>query len=152
MAKNGNIHPSRIFKSPNELEIAWGMYKENLKKEAEDWFKVSYVGKEAQRMEDPYKLPYTMEGFEVYCYNNFGSVEQYFKNKDGYYADFVPICNQIKKEIRSNQITGGLLGMYNPSITQRLNGLTEKSHTDVTTNGKDLKTPIININLPKESD
>ena len=32
----------------------------------------------------------------------------------------------IKKEIRENQITGGMLGIYNPSITQRLNNLVEK--------------------------
>jgi hypothetical protein len=29
-----------------------------------------------------------------------------------------------------------MVGQFNPSITQRLNGLTEK--TDVTTNGKDI--------------
>lgn len=121
------MHPSRIFKAPEELEIVWTSYKESLKQEAFEWTKVQYVGKEGERKEDPMKLPYTMEGFEVYCYNNYGCVNQYFDNKDGYYDDFVTICSHIKKEIRSNQITGGLLGVYNPSITQRLNGLSEKS-------------------------
>ena len=130
MAKNGNIHPRRIFKSPDELELAWTLYKENLKEEASEWFRVQYVGKESQRMEDVYKLPYTMDGFEVFCYKNYGEVEQYFRNKDGYYTDFVTICSHIKKEIRSNQITGGLLGVYNSSITQRLNGLTDKIQTE----------------------
>ena len=32
----------------------------------------------------------------------------------------------LKEEIRENQILGGLLGFFNPSITQRLNGLVEK--------------------------
>jgi len=54
-----------------------------------------YVGKEGQRMTDAMKLPYTMDGFEVFCYNNYGCVEQYFKNKDGYYTEFVPICSHI---------------------------------------------------------
>lgn len=125
------MHPTRIFKTPDELEQAWALYKESLNAEALEWVKVSYVGKESQRMEDPFKLPYTMEGFEVFCYKNFGTVEQYFKNKDDYYDDFVPICSYIKKEIRSNQITGGLLGVYNPSITQRLNGLVEKQETEI---------------------
>ena len=80
-------------------------------------------------MTDEMKLPYTMDGFEVFCYNNYGTVEQYFKNKDGYYTDFVPICSHIKKEIRENQITGGMLGIYNPSITQRLNNLAENTKT-----------------------
>lgn len=121
------MHPTRIFKSPDELEHAWTLYKESLREEALDWVKVQYVGKDGDRVTDPLKLPYTMEGFEVFCYKNFGTVEQYFKNKDEYYTDFVPICSHIKKEIRSNQITGGLLGVYNPSITQRLNSLVDKS-------------------------
>ena len=121
------MHPTRIFKSPEELEHAWTLYKESLREEALEWVKVQYVGKDGDRVTDPLKLPYTMEGFEVFCYKNFGTVEQYFKNKDEYYTDFVPICSHIKKEIRSNQITGGLLGVYNPSITQRLNSLVDKS-------------------------
>lgn len=138
-------HPTRIFKSPDELEIVWKEYKDNLKEEALEWVKIQYVGKEAQRMEDPYKMPYTMDGFEVFCYNNYGCVEQYFKNQDGYYEDFIPICSHIKKEIRSNQITGGLLGVYNPSITQRLNGL--KEQTDVTSYGEKInQTPIFGDN------
>lgn len=125
------MHPTRIFKTPEELENAWNLYKESLKQEALEWVKIQYVGKEGQRMEDPLKLPYTMDGFEVYCYKNFGTVEQYFKNKDNYYNDFVPICSHIKKEIRTNQITGGMLGIYNSSITQRLNNLVEKNETTV---------------------
>ena len=120
------MHPTRIFKSPHELELAWKAYKDHLIEESSKWLKIQYVGKEGQRMTDKMKLPYTMDGFEVFCYNNYGTVEQYFKNKDGYYTDFVPICSHIKKEIRENQITGGMLGIYNPSITQRLNNLVEK--------------------------
>jgi hypothetical protein len=68
-----------------------------------------------------------MEGFEVYCFDNHGTVCHYFDNKEGYYEDFGTICSRIKKEIRDQQITGGMLGQFNPSITQRLNGLTEKT-------------------------
>jgi len=126
------MHPTRIFKTPDELEHAWKLYKEDLLVQATDWLKIQYVGKEGQRMTDAMKLPYTMDGFEVFCYNNYGCVEQYFKNKDGYYTEFVPICSHIKKEIRSNQITGGLLGVYNPSITQRLNSLQDNTKTELT--------------------
>lgn len=120
------MHPTRIFRTPDELELAWKAYKSNLIDEAAKWLKVQYVGKEGQRMTDELKLPYVMEGFEVFCYNNYGCVEQYFRNKDRLYNDFVAICSHIKKEIKENQITGGLLGVYNPSITQRLNNLVEK--------------------------
>jgi hypothetical protein len=143
-------HPTRIFKTPQELEFAWQSYKDHLKVEALEWVKISYVGKEAQRMEDAFKLPYTMDGFEVFCYKNYGTVEQYFKNKDAYYDDFVPICSYIKKEIRSNQITGGLLGMYNPSITQRLNNL--KEETDITSGGDKIQSNDIKIEIIKPKD
>jgi len=126
------MHPTRIFKTPDELEHAWKLYKEDLLIQAADWLKIQYVGKEGQRMTDAMKLPYTMDGFEVFCYNNYGNVGQYFDNKDGYYSDFVTICSHIKKEIRSNQITGGLLGVYNPSITQRLNSLQDTTKTELT--------------------
>jgi len=80
--------------------------------------------------------PLTMEGFEIYCFQLGVTVEHYFRNTEGAYNEYCGICSNIKKEIRNDQIEGGMVGQYNPSITQRLNGLTEK--TDVTTNGKDL--------------
>jgi len=42
------------------------------------------------------------------------------------YDDFCEVCARIKNEIREDQITGGILSFYNPSITQRLNNLVEK--------------------------
>ena len=127
MAKNGNIHPTRIFRTPHELEMAWIAYKEDLEIQALEWVKIQYVGKDGNRMTDSYKLPLVQEGFYVFCYKNYGIVKEYFLNRDGYYDDFHTICSHIKEEIRANQITGGLLGIYNPSITQRLNSLVEKT-------------------------
>lgn len=120
------MHPTRIFKTPEDLAIAFEKYKENLKIESEEWLKVQYVGKEGIRMTDGQKIPYTLEGFKRFCRLNYGEVEQYFTNQGDYYKEFIGICRTIKEEIRENQIIGGLLGFYNPSITQRLNGLTEK--------------------------
>jgi hypothetical protein len=125
------MHPTRIFKTPEELEKAFNEYKQSLIEEAKQWVKVQYVGKDGDRVTDPLKLPYTIDGFEVWCKNNYGFVHQYFDKKENFYNDFVTICSYIKKEIRNNQITGGLLGSYNPSITQRLNGLTDKSEVTV---------------------
>lgn len=121
------MHPTRIFKHPDELEKAWELYKENLKIEALEWKKVQYVGKDGDRVEDPQKVPYTFEGFKRFCRKSYGDITEYFLNRDGLYNDFTIICHAIKEEIRENQITGGLLGFYNPSITQRLNGLKEQT-------------------------
>jgi len=134
MAKNGNIHPTRIFRTPHELEMAWLAYKEDLEVQSEEWLKVQYVGKEGQRMTDKMKLPLVLEGFYVFCYKNYGIVKSYFINQDGLYDEFMTICSHIKEEIRANQITGGLLGVYNPSITQRLNNLSENIKQEVSGN------------------
>lgn len=125
------MHPTRIFKEPKDLEKAFEEYKINLKEQSNEWVKVQYVGKDGYRVEEPQKVPMTMEGFERFCYKNYGCVNHYFDNKEGYYTDFGTICSYIKKEIRENQITGGLLGFYNPSITQRLNGLVDKKETEI---------------------
>jgi len=124
------MHPTRIFKSPEELREAWNKYKDQLIEDSNKWEKIQYVGKDGNRVTDYPKVPLTLAGFEVYCYNNYGCVEQYFKNQGDLYNDFVPICSHIRKEIRADQIAGGLLGFYNPSITQRLNGLTDKKEVD----------------------
>jgi hypothetical protein len=125
-------HPTRIFKTPDDLLKVWNDYKEDLKDRNREWEKVQYVGKEGERMVDYPKIPYTFEGLKVYCWdNNIGCIEQYFLNKDDLYNDFVGICSRIKTEIRKDQIEGGMLGFYNPSITQRLNGLAEKKELDI---------------------
>jgi hypothetical protein len=67
-----------------------------------------------------------MEGFEIFCWDEVGCVEDYFKNRDKRYDEYSPICSRIRKEIRQDQITGGMVGQYNASITQRLNNLKEQ--------------------------
>lgn len=124
-------HPTRIFHYPDELEKAFDEFKEDLKEQANEWLRVQYVGKEGVRATDPQKVPMTLEGFKRFCRAKYGDVTEYFLNRDGLYDDFTIICSQIREEIRENQIIGGLLGFYNPSITQRLNGLTEKVENTV---------------------
>jgi len=123
----------KTFETPKSLEQAWGEYKLFLKEEAKNWPKVQYVGKEGDRKEDYPVLPYTIEGFKRYCRSKYGCVDQYLKNQDNDYIEFLPICSYIKEEVREHQITGGLLGTFNASITQRLNGLTEKQETVIKT-------------------
>jgi hypothetical protein len=44
---------------------------------------------------------------------------------------FSEVCSRIKKSIRADQIKGGMAGIYNPSITQRLNNLVERQENTV---------------------
>lgn len=69
-----------------------------------------------------------MVGFENYCWENniCKDLKQYFANTEARYTEFIPICTYIRAKIQEDQIGGGMAGIYNPSITQRLNNLTEK--------------------------
>ena len=125
------MHPTRIFTSPEQLEQVFEDYKDDLRTQSYEWKKVQYVGKDGDRVEEPTKVPMTLEGFKRYCRKNHGDVTEYFLNRDKYYNDFTIICSHIKEEIRENQILGGLLGFFNPSITQRLNGLVERQETTI---------------------
>lgn len=127
----------RNFKTPEDLLSAWESYKKARKKEAVNWPKVQYVGRDGQRVEDYPPMPLTMEGFSVFCYKNgLGTIKQYFVNLNEEYCEYLTICSYIKEEIRENQITGGMLGVFNPSITQRLNNLKETSDVDLTSKGE----------------
>lgn len=126
------MHPTRIFKHPDELLQAWEGYKTWLEEvEAQKWERVQYVGKDGERVTDPIKLPYTLEGFKRYSRLHHGEAEHYFSNTEGRYDEFCGICSRIREEIRENQIMGGMVGLFNTSITQRLNGLTDKSEVTV---------------------
>jgi hypothetical protein len=125
------MHPTRIFEKPEQLAKAFEEYKDDLRTQSYEWKKVQFVGKNGDRVEEPTKVPMTMEGFKRFCRVNYGDITEYFLNRNNYYDDFTNICSHIKEEIRENQILGGLLGFFNTSITQRLNGLIDKTDTTV---------------------
>jgi hypothetical protein len=91
-----------------------------------------FVGKDANEVNRFKERPLTIEGFENWCYDNgiITDLSQYFANTEQRYAEYQTICTRVKKAIRQDQIEGGMAGIYNPSITQRLNNLVEK--TEVT--------------------
>jgi hypothetical protein len=132
------------IKSPDILWKHFLAYKKKVKENpiiVKDW-----VGKDAETVYREKERPLTFVGFQNYLDDQdiIGVVEQYFENRDNRYTDFVGICSRIKREIQDDQISGGMVGIYNPSITQRLNGLTEK--VDTTSNGKTLQAPIFGSN------
>lgn len=80
----------------------------------------------------PIEKPLTIEGFENYVEDEgvITDLGKYFSNDKNAYDEFRTICKRIKRVIREDQITGGMAGIFNPSITQRLNGLVEQSKSD----------------------
>jgi len=92
-----------------------------------------FVGKDGEEVNRKKERPLTMEGFENYLFreNIITDVSDYFENKDNRYESYIHICRAIKRTIKQDQIEGGMAGIYNPSITQRLNGLKEQSETEI---------------------
>lgn len=121
MAKVGR---PRNLDSPEQLYELFTKYKEDVK--ANPRIKSVFGGKEFEERAEPLERPLTMEGFEIYCWEIVGEVEDYFYNRDKRYQEFSAVCSHIRKEIRRDQIEGGMVGQYNPSITQRLNNLKEQ--------------------------
>jgi len=85
--------------------------------------------------EEKLERPLTMDGFEVFCWKKGMTVEHYFRNENDKYKEYCTICLIIKKEIRQDQIEGGMVGQYQASITQRLNGLKEQTENETIIKG-----------------
>ena len=119
------------IESPEKLLEYFKHYKKFVKSNpfiVEDW--VGGAGKDVNRKKEK---PLTVEGFENWLEDGeiINDLGDYFANTDKRYSDYTTICSRIKREIRQDQIEGGMAGIYNPSITQRLNGLKEQTENTV---------------------
>ena len=115
-------------------EILWEHF-QNYKKETKSkpFLIKDWVGKDAFNVQREKERPLTIEGFECWLFDNeiISDLGKYFSNDGDNYSDYRTICSRVKKAVRQDQIEGGMAGMYNPSITQRLNNLVEKTQTEV---------------------
>jgi hypothetical protein len=114
----------KYIESPERMWELFQKYKKEVKSNpilVKDW-----VGKDGDQVYREKERPLTDKGFFNFCRRNVGCVKQYFDNQDKLYTDYISICSHIREEIDQDQIEGGMAGIYNPSITQRLNNLTDK--------------------------
>lgn len=116
----------KYIETPEKLLELFLFYKSEVKNNPRK--KHTFVGKDGISDYELLERPLTMEGFECFCFDNeiISDLGHYFSNKDNRYSEYVTICSRIKREIRADQIEGGMVGQYNASITQRLNNLAEK--------------------------
>lgn len=141
--KNAPPIKKKYIDTPEKM---WELFKAYAEKTKSNPILVhDFVGKDAEEVQRKKERPLTMEGFEVYVYDqglNDG-LQHYFANTGGNYSSYLTVCARIRNSIRNDQIEGGMAGIYNPSITQRLNNLVEKQ--DLTTGGDKLPTaqPIV---------
>lgn len=91
-----------------------------------------FVGKEGISVFREKERPVSMDGFYCYCYKiGHKGIRAYFENQNGHYGDYAEAAKYIRMRTKEDQIQGGMVGIFNASLTARLNGLTEK--TEVTT-------------------
>ena len=122
---------SKSIKTPEDLWILFEAYQSKIK--SNPITKRDFKGKDATPVIYELERPLTYVGFANYLEDEgiITTPDHYFMNYQERYAKFVGICSRIKRVIRQNQIEGGMAGIYNPSITQRLNGLVDKTHQTV---------------------
>lgn len=123
----------KYIKTPEAMFLLFTDYKFSVK--INPIIVVDWVGGMAKKVNRQKERPLTMEGFENFCYKKGVTINHYFTNANKVYDVYCGICSRIKMEIRQDQIEGGMAGIYNPSITQRLNSLVDKSaveHSEAT--------------------
>lgn len=126
----------KYIETPEKLWQLFEDYRADVKSNPR--IKVEYVGKDGERVNTPIELPLTMEGFECFVMNNtkitYPDLTEYFEGKNESYKDYFPISARIRKQIRKEQIEGGMVGAYNASLTARINNLKEQTETNSTHN------------------
>lgn len=86
-----------------------------------------YVGKDGVEVYRQRERPLIIEGFEVWLMDNgYVSYPDLTKYFDGTHKEFVPVSARIRNTVRQEQVAGGMAGIYNPSLTARINGLTDR--------------------------
>lgn len=135
----------KYIETPEKL---WELFEEFAKYKSENPRKIEKAMQSGKVLTEAMRVPLTMSGFRVYGHNKGVSIEHYFANTDGSYAEYRTVCNRVRDCIREDQIEGGMVGQYNSSITQRLNNLTER--TDVTTGGSKISKIEIEYIKPKD--
>jgi hypothetical protein len=119
-----------IYVTPEELEAYFEQYKQWV--EENPILVQDYVGKDGTEVNRKKNRPLTFDGFEIWLRKNskIKCCQHILDNVKSAYNDFIDVARYIKASVKADQIEGGMAGIYNPNITARLNGLTEKIQED----------------------
>jgi hypothetical protein len=127
----GLVKPKYI-ETPEKLWDLFEQYKAWVK--ANPFQVEDFVGGAGKRVIRHKERPLTVEGLNVFAYDNgiMTDLKDYFSNRDGRYEQYVPTIARIREAVRLDQVSGGMVGIYNANLTARLNGITENTHTTTT--------------------
>ena len=123
----------KYIESPLKLWELFTSYKKEVKDNPiiiKDW-----VGKDADQVEREREKPLTMVGFECYVMEHtditYPDLTVYFEGKEESYKDYFPISSRIDREIKNDQLTGGMVMIYSQNLTARINGLVDKKESEI---------------------
>jgi len=137
----------RKIKSPEEMLKLFEAYSKKVKNNP--ILVHDFKWKDVESVMIKKERPLTIEWFYIYVEDEKNvNVEHYFSNQGDAYEDFLGVCKRIRTKVREDQISWGMAGIYNPSITQRLNGLVEKREVE---NSGTVKN-IVTVGMPEEDD
>jgi hypothetical protein len=142
---------TKYIKTPERMWELFEAYRKQAKEEP--FLEHDFVGKDGDSVHRKKERCLSMEGFECYVMDHtpitYPDLTEYFEGKNESYKAYFPICSRIRRVIRRDQVEGGMAGIYNPSITQRLNGLVEKTANENTNRNFDV-TMDLGDKTPKE--
>jgi hypothetical protein len=120
------VGKNKYIETPEKMWELFEAYRKEVKNNPRHI--TDFYGKDGEERIKPLERPLTLEGFENYVsdLDIISDLSQYFANTEQRYGDYQTICSRIRRTIKQDQIEGGMVGQYNPSITQRLNGLVDK--------------------------
>jgi len=118
---------NKYIETPEKM---WELFEEYVKHKRANPRKIDKATGSGKVVQESLRVPLTMSGFRAFGHSKGVTVHHYFSNSEDSYGDYRSICSRIEDEIRNDQIEGGMVGQYNPSITQRLNGLVDKKEVE----------------------
>lgn len=138
-AKSGR---DAIFTDPQVLKNSIQEYFE-VTNDRDDWDGQNWVGKDGEEVVVKKRVPFSLKGLCIFLgvsshYFSEFKKSQTFKNN----PEFLEVYTWAEDVIQTQQIDGGLLGYYNPSLTARLNGLTDRQ--DITSGGQPMA-PVVQV-------
>lgn len=136
--KNLKAGRPKAFQSPAHFwETAVSYFKAT---DGAPWLQTDFKGKDAVEVDIPTQSPYLWAGFDDYCLELgiCSSAEHYrtaSRNPDyreGTYKEFSGVVRAVDEIMKRQKISGALVGAFNSNLVARLEGLADKTETDVT--------------------
>lgn len=130
MPKNTPPIKQKTIKDDIELLSYWERYKQKVDENPD---KEEVVTNKGTIVVKTIRRPYLRTGFEAFVYKEIGiHIHQYIDNYKGAYDAYLGVVTHIRNEWEEDQVSGTLTGRYKaPNLVARLNGLVEKSETNL---------------------